>query len=246
VVQSVEERPIAETLFVPILVQTATLAASLSEGQKLGAKLHSDLRLEDPAPQVTDRLAHFLQTSYNASIRRSSLSPASDEIEALRESFGTATVLDVRTTSWGIFNNHPRFVGRARLMRLGDSSVIWEAACEQAVPPRAARGDENAMATLLANNGEALKAKLQHRVDSCTEQLTVLLAAARITPLRPMTENRRRAPLFGPDAKRFERGADTGGNVRFESEDAGDGRCSSWAACGGREPREANRTPTSR
>ena len=52
---------------------------------------------------------------------------------------------------------------------------------------------------------------------------------------RPVT------PLFGPDAKRFERGHDTGGNVRFESEPGGDGRCSSYAACGNRDPSEVNR-----
>lgn len=52
---------------------------------------------------------------------------------------------------------------------------------------------------------------------------------------RPVT------PLSGPDAKRFERGHDTGGNVRFESEPGADGRCSSYAACGNRDPNEANR-----
>lgn len=71
-------------------------------------------------------------------------------------------------------------------------------------------------------------------------------ASARIhSPPAIAAAARKPTPLFGPDAKRFERGADSGGNVSFEST-GGDGRCSSWAACGGREPREANRTPTSR
>lgn len=50
------------------------------------------------------------------------------------------------------------------------------------------------------------------------------------------------APLFGdPEAKRFQRGQDSGGNIRFESEPGGDGRCASWAACGSRDPSQVNR-----
>jgi hypothetical protein len=52
---------------------------------------------------------------------------------------------------------------------------------------------------------------------------------------RPVT------PLSGPDAKRFERGHDSGGNIRFESEPGGDGRCTSRAACGGRDPAQVNK-----
>jgi hypothetical protein len=52
---------------------------------------------------------------------------------------------------------------------------------------------------------------------------------------------RQPTPLSGPDAKRFERGHESGGNIRFESEAGGDGRCASWAACGGRDPAQANR-----
>ena len=50
------------------------------------------------------------------------------------------------------------------------------------------------------------------------------------------------APVHGaPDYHRMPRGHDTGGNIRFESEPGGDGRCSSYAACGARDPRAVNK-----
>lgn len=58
----------------------------------------------------------------------------------------------------------------------------------------------------------------------------------------PRRAARKPDPPFGPDAERFARGHDTGGNIVFESEGR-DGRCSSYAACGNRDPREL---PTNR
>lgn len=61
-----------------------------------------------------------------------------------------------------------------RLVRLSDSTVIWEAACNDAVADK----DKSAPSreALMADEGALLKAKLAEAADRCADELSSWLA----------------------------------------------------------------------
>jgi hypothetical protein len=105
---------------------------------------------------------------------------AADGVEALRASARTPLVLDFRTRSWGLGNlrggGEPKpddpiythhFV-RARLVRLSDGRILWQAVCGLRGYP----GDEAArLADLLAGGGALLRQKLAAAAEGCSEEL---------------------------------------------------------------------------
>lgn len=86
-----------------------------------------------------------------------------------KETFRTGAVLDVRTMKWGIDNNRAKYSARARLVRLADSTILWEATCNEFVADKAKPGPT--MEALTANDGELLKTKLGEAADLCADQL---------------------------------------------------------------------------
>ncbi|MDQ5849626.1 MAG: hypothetical protein M3544_11770, partial [Pseudomonadota bacterium] len=83
--------------------------------------------------------------------------------------FGSGAVLEVRTRNWGLDNYRVKYSAVARLTRLPDAEVLWEAACEDFVVDKGKPAP--AMDALKANEGELLKAKLREGADGCAEQL---------------------------------------------------------------------------
>jgi ABC-type uncharacterized transport system auxiliary subunit len=134
-----------------------------------GRALQRDLKLEDPVVRVRDRLASAFQASFKlGNLRIVPQAAQADDLEALKKQFQTGVVLDVRTAGWGIDNDRAKYSGRARLVRLSDSTILWQGTCkvvagkDQPSPGREA---------LVANEGAMLKAKLLEAADGCADQL---------------------------------------------------------------------------
>jgi hypothetical protein len=113
---------------------------------------------------------------------------------ALKEAFGTGVVLEVQTRRWRLEHNVSRvrlvYSARARLLRLADSAVMWQATCAAyAAEVRASdvpnfaermkphptigqpRADELMIEELGANDGKLLKAKLLEAAGGCADRL---------------------------------------------------------------------------
>jgi hypothetical protein len=132
--------------------------------------LQGDLRLADPAPRVKDHLtARFQQHFGLKNVLAVPDSPKNDTVETLKEVFRTGAVLDVRTKTWGIDNNRAKYSARVRLVRLADSTVLWEATCDAFVVDKDKPSPTRE--ALTANHGELLKSKLLEAADGCAGQL---------------------------------------------------------------------------
>jgi len=153
-------RTAAGVLFTPLLA-----AAFVMEGRAL----QRDLRLEDPAARVKERLGEALRARRAWTNVRVVAEPApGSDPEALKRMFATGLVLDVQTRKWGLDNARVKYSALGRLVRLEDSALIWEAACEFI-----ARKDEGApaMETLTAEDGALLKARILEAAEGCAGQL---------------------------------------------------------------------------
>lgn len=134
-----------------------------------GSGMESDLQLEDPVLRVKERLVTALQTQFNlAKVVAVSDPPKSDGIETLAQAFRTGVVLDVRTMKWGVDNARAKYSARARLIRLSDAAILWNATCEF-IADKAKPSPK--MTELKANDGMLLKAKILDAADGCADQL---------------------------------------------------------------------------
>jgi hypothetical protein len=135
-----------------------------------GDGLKREYGLEDPVARMKQRLVSSLESSLKlTNVTAVSAPLLDDDIETLKRAFENGVVLDVRTVRWGIDNNRGSYSARARLVRLADSSVLWEATCHDLVAGRA--GATRTRAALVANNGELLKSELREAADACADQL---------------------------------------------------------------------------
>jgi hypothetical protein len=110
-------------------------------------RLPQEMQAEDPAPRVKARLVGALKANLMLSnVRLVSDAPQGDEVSTLKSIFETGVVLDVRTMKWGLSDAGPHsfdsegsitpghrarahYWGRARMINLEDSTVLWEATC---------------------------------------------------------------------------------------------------------------------
>lgn len=135
-----------------------------------GMALQRDLKLEDPALRVKDRLVNALQKDLGlTNVRVVSESPKDGSAETLKATYGSGAVLEVRTRNWGLDNYRAKYSALARLTRLPDADVIWEATCKDFVVDKGKPAP--AMGDLTAKEGGLLKAKLQQAADGCAEEL---------------------------------------------------------------------------
>jgi hypothetical protein len=119
------------------------------------ARLKANARLEDPAPQVRDRLVNALQANLKlTNVRTVSEWPQNMNIafqalqetrragtaldvetsrkkfdSALKEAFGSGVVLEVQTRTWRVESTRVVYSARAGMLRLSDLSDIWRVAC---------------------------------------------------------------------------------------------------------------------
>lgn len=117
-----------------------------------GHGLKREFGLEDPVAATKLRLVASLESSLKlTNLSAVSAPPPDEDIETLKRMFESGVVLDVRTVQWGIDNNRARYSARARLVRLVDSTVLWEATCQDSVLGKAGA----TRAALVANQGKA-------------------------------------------------------------------------------------------
>jgi hypothetical protein len=145
--------------------------------------------VEAPLDRVRDRVVHRLTgpLGYPGISRMTPAMAASDSVEVLRGTVTAPLVLDFRTRSWGVGNlrggGEPKaddpiythhFV-RARLLRLSDGQVLWQAVCGLRGYP----GDETSkLQHLLANRGALLRQKLTAAADRCSDELVEFFQGA--------------------------------------------------------------------
>jgi hypothetical protein len=145
--------------------------------------------VEAPLDRVRERVVARLAgpLGYPAALKRAPAMVASDDAASLRASVTTPLVLDFRTRSWGLGNlrggGEPKaddpiythhFV-RARLVRLSDGQILWQAVCGLRGYP----GDETAkLSDLLAAGGARLRQKLTLAADRCADELVEFFQGA--------------------------------------------------------------------
>jgi len=133
-----------------------------------GHGLKREFALEDPVEGMKQRLVASLESSLKLTKVTAVSAPLPDEdIETLKRMFESGMVLDVRTVQWGIDNNRARYSARARLVRLADSTVLWEATCKDSLRGKAG----GSRAALVADHGKLLKSQLREAADACADQL---------------------------------------------------------------------------
>jgi hypothetical protein len=148
-----------------VLITPLLAIAQVAEG----SALETALRLEDPVLRVKDRLVSALRTKFDlVNVVVVPASPKNDGIDTLTRSFATGLVLDVRTMKWGVDNARAKYSARARLVRLADRAILWNATCEFTAD-KTKPGPK--MEELKANDGMLLKAKLLDAADGCSDQL---------------------------------------------------------------------------
>lgn len=145
--------------------------------------------IEAPLDRVRERVVTRLAgpLGYPAALRQAPAMVASDSVQALRASVTAPLVLDFRTRSWGLGNlrgggepkaDDPIYVHhfvRARLVRLSDGQILWQAVCGLRGYP----GDETAkLPDLLAAGGVLLRQKLTTAADRCSDELVEFFLGA--------------------------------------------------------------------
>jgi len=145
--------------------------------------------VEAPLARVRERVVARLggPLGYPSVLRRPPAMAADDSVEALRAAVTSPLVFDFRTRSWGVANlrggGDPKpedpiythhFV-RARLVRLSDGQILWQAVCGLRGYP----GDETAkLQDLIAAGGALLTQKLTASADRCADELVEFFLGA--------------------------------------------------------------------
>jgi len=112
---------------------------------------------EDPAPRVKSRLVGALQANLKLTNVDTVSDPLqNDDVKTLKDVFKTGVVLDVRTMKWGGDDYRGNYLVRARMVRVEDSTVLWNTTCN----------------ARWAYDGNPLGAQLRKAADDCAAQLS--------------------------------------------------------------------------
>lgn len=190
---------VAPLILLPLVmgVAAAQNSAQQAEERAAGAELLNEVSLDDPIVGLKQRLLSRL--AGGAEISRLRPVPDaldSDDLKNLKQAFGsTATVLDLKTTGWGLHFHaaDPKtfvtlYSVKARLVRLDQEKVLWraEVGCFDA-------GDRQfgipTLDDLKANGGALLKTSIAKAAEHCVEPLLARFRGEELTP-----------PTSGPDA----------------------------------------------
>lgn len=148
--------------------------------RRKGETIAKKYSLQDPTLQVKERFVSALTADLGlTNIRRVEPPFSKDDTSNLRVTLGTGVVFDFKTTKWSYFLNLPgegiqfmpqsrygvKYDVRARLIRLEDTKILWEAVCrywedsKRSVP----------LEELEANNGAILKTKFSEAAAFCSD-----------------------------------------------------------------------------
>lgn len=146
--------------------------------------------IEAPLDRVRERVVTRLTGSlgYPAALRQPPAMVADASVDSLRASIKAPLVLDFATRSWGLGNvsggggdpkpdaliyTHNQV--RARLVRLSDGQILWQAICGLRGYP----GDEAVKyADLMASGGVLLRQKLNASADRCADEIVEFFQGA--------------------------------------------------------------------
>ena len=156
-------------------------ATSARLSAELGERIRVRYRLGDPMGRVRqavlERLAIQLGTPSLRSTPERFLS--TDQVADLKATFVSGIVLDFGTVGWGLValpkampftaeHYEVAYLVRMRLVRLGDSRILWQATCGSV---RRSVQENWTMEQLTADDGALLKAKLNQAADECAAEL---------------------------------------------------------------------------
>jgi hypothetical protein len=187
-----------------------------TEAEAAGEQLTTEIPLEDPVVRVKDLLISGLSAESGIGrIRPAATAMDSDDLKSLKQALGSVTVLDVRTTSWGLrpyvidpktFLAH--YGVKTRLIRLDQEKVLWRAEifCGFA-------GDRwfgaPTLEDLSADGGALLKTTMAKAAENCVAPLLARFRGEAPTPpvpnpdepktvtIEPATLEQADASLFG-------------------------------------------------
>jgi hypothetical protein len=162
------------------------------EAEAAGQQLMMEIPLEDPVVRVKDRLISGLSAESGIGrIRAAATAMAGDDLKSLKQAVGPVTVLDVRTTRWGLspYQSDPKsflahYTVKVRLIRLDQEKVLWrdEISCYTAGDRRfgAPTLDE-----LSADGGALLKRTMAETAEVCADPLLARFRGITATPPVP-------------------------------------------------------------
>jgi len=170
-------------LTLEVVAMTAAGMSDLQRAQAVGEWMLREYGIDDPVLRVA---AHFVELLTRdaeiRNIRQPSTAAPSDNFGAMRQAVGGGVAIDFKTITWVVFSHHLdpyRYVvvyrAHARLLRLDEDKVLWEADCDlPRKPGDIPRQHINSLPTLeelMADRGAALKARFEQEADTCAEYL---------------------------------------------------------------------------
>jgi hypothetical protein len=128
-----------------------------------------DSPLEDPTLRVKDVFIKGVANQLDVARLVQAGEPLSDDdAQSLQKKFGGGVVLDFRTESWGLLASslvslpyQMIYGARARLLRLNDVRVLWQAQCRY----------DAYLDQFKVNSTPVLKEKFAEAAESCAKQL---------------------------------------------------------------------------
>ena len=129
----------------------------------------------EPAVRLREGFLARLGADHAAEVRLAPDVFADDGADELKRAFGEGFVLDFRTRIWRLMysagkkHHKIEYWGRVRLVRLGDSKVLWNETCKFLGDAKKIEGAEEDM---LANDAALLKATFDLVVDHCVTELS--------------------------------------------------------------------------
>jgi len=137
---------------------------SISAGKEIRAKY----RLDDPAVAVKTNFVQALEKEYGGiKVRAVDRPVAGDDVAAVKKAYAGPWVLDFKTLGWGsAIEGGVEFTVRARLIRNGDSRIVWQGTCKYET--------KDGKSKLLTGDSPALlQKKFQAGVAPCAESLWI-------------------------------------------------------------------------
>lgn len=153
---------------------TSTLVGFGMSG-RAGEDVIQEFGVAEPAVHLRERFLARLGTDHAAEVRLAPDVVADDGADDLKKAFGEGFVLDFRTRIWRLMysagkkHHKIEYWGRVRLVRLGDSKVLWNETCKFLGDAKKIEGAEEDM---LANDAALLKATFDLAVDYCVAELS--------------------------------------------------------------------------
>jgi hypothetical protein len=143
------------------------------------------MQFDDPILRVESESVSLLEDALGPATLHMALWPFSRgnrEFGRLRRSYGNRVILEFKTLTWNLApypfdrgHTRIRYKGRARLLDLENSRIMWKAGCE--VVEKDPWKERLSMEELRRRRGRMLRLRLLRAADECSEELLAKLQA---------------------------------------------------------------------